>query len=338
MQSEGYDSKGYILQNDARSSDAEASAIDKQTIGSSFLPDRLRHQCGRFLNHQVTQNSVIALIFFNSILMGVETFSFVQDNSRILHTFEALDSICLSLFTVEIGMELIYREWQLFRAPWLVFDLLIVAVSWMSHSFDVGRAFRIMRVLLIVDKIRDLKELVRALGTCVPKIFAVGIFLILILYVYGVIFTSLFQDLYADGYLDEPYFSRLDYTMFTLFQMMTMDNWSAITKQVMAVYPLAWIPFILYILTTTFLVLNLAVGVIGSAVAGAYEEIESHVMEVSSSIGERNEDSIRTLERKVDKLTFLIENMAQQQNGTEDSDFNSFEEEIQTREQTGDTF
>jgi voltage-gated sodium channel len=126
--------------------------------------------------------------------------------------------------------------------------------------------------------------------------------------------------------------------MFTLFQMMTMDNWSAITKQVMAVYPLAWIPFILYILTTTFLVLNLAVGVIGSAVAGAYEEIESHVMEVSSSIGERNEDSIRTLERKVDKLTFLIESMAQQQNGTEDSDFNSFEEEIQTREQTGDTF
>ena len=322
MKSDGYDSKGYVLQNDKH----QPKALDEESsFEFSFLPNRLRYQCGRFLNHQVTQHAVIALIIFNSILMGVETFGFVQDNLRIHNTFEALNSICLVLFTAEIGMELIYRKWQLFRDPWLIFDLLVVIVSWMSHSFDVGRAFRIMRALLIVGKMSNLRGLVKALSTCIPKIFTVGILLLLIIYMYAVIFTSLFKDLYSEGYLDEPYFSRLDYTMFTLFQIMTMDSWSAITKQVMAVYPCAWIPFILYILTTTFLVLNLAVGVISSAVAGvAHDEIESHVMEVSSSIVDKNEVSIRSLERKVDKLTNIIERMAQQQNLNTDSD-DSFE-------------
>jgi len=144
--------------------------------------------------------------------------------------------------------------------------------------------------------------------------------LLLILYVYGVIFTSLFKDLYADGYLDEDYFSRLDYTLFTLFQIMLMDDWATITKQVMVVYPWAWLIFILYILTTTFLVLNLAVGVISSAVADVnYEEIESQVMRASSSIGDRNDITIRTLESKIDDLTIIIEKLVQQQNQSTES-------------------
>mmetsp|Transcript_28729 Transcript_28729/g.42597 ORF Transcript_28729/g.42597 Transcript_28729/m.42597 type:complete len:156 (-) Transcript_28729:115-582(-) len=144
--------------------------------------------------------------------------------------------------------------------------------------------------------------------------------LLLILYVYGVIFTSLFKDLYADGYLDEDYFSRLDYTLFTLFQIMLMDDWATITKQVMVVYPWAWLIFILYILTTTFLVLNLAVGVISSAVADVnYEEIESQVMRASSSIGDRNDITIGKLESKIDDLTIIIEKLVQQQNQSTES-------------------
>lgn len=319
--------KGYVLQNDSQLRNATTTAKAPEEESSSvglLVPatytNRLRYECGRIINHQATDILVITLIVFNSILLGVETFGFAQNSSRIRHTFEALDSVCLILFTVEIGIHLIYRKLQLFREPWLVFDLLLVVVSWTSHSLDVGRAFRILRALLILGKMSSLKELVRALVTCVPRILAVGMLLLLILYVYGVIFTSLFKDLYADGYLDEDYFSRLDYTLFTLFQIMLMDDWATITKQVMVVYPWAWLIFILYILTTTFLVLNLAVGVISSAVADVnYEEIESQVMRASSSIGDRNDITIGKLESKIDDLTIIIEKLVQQQNQSTES-------------------
>jgi len=99
-----------------------------------------------------------------------------------------------------------------------------------------------------------------------------------------------------------------------------MDDWATITKQVMVVYPWAWLIFILYILTTTFLVLNLAVGVISSAVADVnYEEIESQVMRASSSIGDRNDITIGKLESKIDDLTIIIEKLVQQQNQSTES-------------------
>ena len=315
------DDKEYVLHNDSQ---VNYDAIAKSTVGllPAIYTNRLRYECGRILNHQATDKLVITVIVFNSILLGVETFGFAQNSPRIAHTFEALDAVCLVLFTVEIAMQMIYRKLQLFREPWLVFDVFLVAVSWMSHSLGVGRAFRILRALLILGKMSTLKELVRALVTCVPRILAVGMLLLLILYVYGVIFTTLFKDLYADGYLDEDYFSRLDYTLFTLFQLMLMDHWSSITKQVMVVYPWAWVIFIFYILTTTFLVLNLAVGVICSAVADVnYEEIESHVMRASLSIGEINDTTIRTLESKIDDLTRIIEKLAQQRNLSTESSY-----------------
>jgi len=66
----------------------------------------------------------------------------------------------------------------------------------------------------------------------------------------------------------------------------------------------------------------LAVGVICSAVADVnYEEIESHVMRASLSIGEINDTTIRTLESKIDDLTRIIEKLAQQRNLSTESSY-----------------
>ena len=221
----------------------------------SIIPNRLRHICGEILENQNTQRFIIALIVLNSILLGVQTLDIAHE-ARLVTAFEIFDVTCLVIFTTEIVMQFLYRKLDLFRDTWLVFDVVIVSTSWVFHSFKVGRSFRILRALLIVFRMNGLKELVEALINCLPRIFAVGTLLVLILYVYGVVFTSLFCDLYKDGHTDEDYFSRLDTTIFTLFQMMTMDSWSEIAKQVMAVYKWAWFPFICYIMSTTFLVLS----------------------------------------------------------------------------------
>jgi len=230
-------------------------------LGNRTFVNRLRYRCGRIINDETVQHFIVFIIIFNSIMLGLGTFNFVLNNAALHWTFGAIDFACLCLFTIEILLQIIYRQWHILRDPWLAFDLIVIAMSWMSESMDIGRAFRVIRASRLIVRMNELRNLVEALVRCIPKIFAVGLLLLLVMYVYGVVFTSLFKDLYEDGYLDEDYFSRLDKTIFTLFQMMTMDSWSSITKQVMEVYSWAWLPFIMFILTTTFLILNLAVGV-----------------------------------------------------------------------------
>lgn len=158
-----------------------------------------------------------------------------------------------------------------------------------------------------------MKNLVEALFNVMPRMFAIGCLLCLIFYIYGVMFTVMFKDLYDDGYLDQDYFSRLDKTFFTLFQLMTTDSWSYITKQVMVVYPYAWLPFITFILLSSFVVLNLVIAVICNAVSELQRnELEDKINHVGSELSDKNNITMMMLENKIDKLTALVQQMAQE--------------------------
>ena len=61
-------------------------------------------------------------------------------------------------------------------------------------------------------------------------------------------------------------FGTLGQSAYTLFQVMTFDDWSAgIVKPLMAEHPWAWLFFVVFILLSTFMVLNLFIGVVVSA-------------------------------------------------------------------------
>ena len=61
-------------------------------------------------------------------------------------------------------------------------------------------------------------------------------------------------------------FGNLGTAAYTLFQVMTFDDWSAgIVKPLMAEHPSAAFFFIAFILFSTFMVLNLFIGVVVSA-------------------------------------------------------------------------
>jgi voltage-gated sodium channel len=53
--------------------------------------------------------------------------------------------------------------------------------------------------------------------------------------------------------------------MFSLFQIMTLEAWAEIAREVMARYPAAWLFFITFILVATFSVLNLFIALIVKA-------------------------------------------------------------------------
>jgi len=71
-----------------------------------------------------------------------------------------------------------------------------------------------------------------------------------------------YMDIYTNGQSDFDYFSRLDYIFLTLYQLMTLDNWTDVLSNVMETYPIAWIPFLIYVSLTAFIFTNLITAVI----------------------------------------------------------------------------
>lgn len=224
--------------------------------------NKIRLLCGDIVNHPNTTLFIIGLIVINAVMMGVATFDFVTENPAVDSAFEKTDSVFLIIFTVELGMQLLFRGYTLFLDGWLVFDFLIVVLSWSFASLQVIRAFRIFRALRIITRIETMRNLVTALFDIMPRLGAITALLLLIFYIFAVLFTQLFGELE----LSEDYFSRLDYSLLTLFVMMTME-WADVARECIALVWWAWLPFVAFIMITGFIVFNLIIAVVCDAVA-----------------------------------------------------------------------
>jgi voltage-gated sodium channel len=98
---------------------------------------------------------------------------------------------------------------------------------------------------------------VGALLSAIPGMSAVIGLVFILFYVCAVITTKLFSQSFPE------LFGDLGLSLFTLFQIMTLEGWSGdIARPIMKVYPYAWIFFVVFILTATFTVLNLFIAVI----------------------------------------------------------------------------
>lgn len=226
---------------------------------------RFRDFCGACVNNERVQNFILLLIIINAIMMGLGTFGFVTKDPEVTAAFELTDMVFLIVFTVELSFHFAYRGFSLFTDGWLVFDFVIIVMSWSLATLRIVRTFRIFRALRLVTRVAILRNLVHALFSVGPRIFGIGALLMLIFYIYAVMCTILFKDLYANGHLDHDYFSRLDRSFWTLFVMMTLD-WTNVSRQVMDVYPLSWMIFVSFVMISSFIVYNLVVAVVCDSV------------------------------------------------------------------------
>ena len=156
--------------------------------------------------------------------------------------------------------------------------------------------------------------------------FAICLLLTLVCFVFSVLFTELFKDLY-DDHLTVDYFGRLDETFFTLFQIMTMDDWATIARQVQAGTTFGWglFPIIVFVVMTGFVAVNLIIAVICDAVAalrdedraklhGTYDEDESRDGDTSDDASYEN--PYLQMRERLGGLQQKIEMMSQPQTET----------------------
>ncbi len=230
----------------------------------------VRSRVRELVEHKRFQQFIIWVIVANAITLGLETSSSLMASvGGLLH---AVDHVMLAIFVVELVLRLYAYGWRFFRDPWNVFDFLIVGISVIPTSgpFSVLRALRILRALRLISAVPAMRRVVSGLLAAVPGMASIGALLALIIYVAAVMATKLFGA-------DSPeYFGDLGTTLFTLFQTMTGEAWPDIAREVMAAAPLAWIFFVIYILISSFAVLNLFIAVI---VNGMEKTVTSDLVE-----------------------------------------------------------
>lgn len=220
-----------------------------------------------FVESERFQRFIIVVIVINAVGLGLETIPFIHEKIPVF--LAIVDNLALVIFFLEIAAKLIVYRFAYFRDPWNVFDFTIVAVALlpMSGGLSVMRALRILRAVRIISVVPAMRRVVEGLLNAIPALGAVIALLAIIFYICAVMATKLF------GHDFPELFGTLGASLFTLFQIMTLENWAdGAVRPIMKVYPYAWLFFIPFILMVTFAVLNLFIAIIVNSMEEASKE------------------------------------------------------------------
>jgi voltage-gated sodium channel len=222
---------------------------------------------------------IMSLIIINAVVLGLETSkSAMASSGRLL---EILDHIILAVFVIEIAARIIVHRWAFFRDPWSVFDFLVIGIALVpaTETFSVLRALRILRVLRLITAIPTLRRVVAGLLASLPGMGSIVLLIGLLYYVFAVMGNKLFGD------SNPELFGNLGSALFTLFTVMTLEGWvDGVTKPIMENHPYAWIYFFTFIVVTTFMVLNLFIGVVVNAMQAEALKAEAAEREAEREI------------------------------------------------------
>ena len=165
---------------------------------------------------------------------------------------------------------------------------------------SVLRALRIMRVLRLISIVPQMRTVVGALFGALPGMGSIVAVLLLVFYVAAVMATKLFGADFPE------WFGSVGGSMYSLFQVMTLESWSmGIVRPVMEQYPHAWIFFVPFIIATSFTVLNLFIALIVNSMQSLHSQTTDSVRSEAAIAHDERE----ALARQVEVLTAEVRRM-----------------------------
>ena len=137
----------------------------------NYSPVRIANS---IVQSKLFSRAIILVIVCAGVLVGIQTFPEIE--SRWAPLLNALDTIILGIFTIEILLKMTAKApkpWLFFNNGWNVFDFIIVAVCFLPFGggyVAVLRLFRLLRVLRLITAIPRLQVIVSGLMRSLPSI------------------------------------------------------------------------------------------------------------------------------------------------------------------------
>lgn len=257
----------------------------------------------RIIENTLFKNFIIALIILNGITMGFETSAIFTVEYH--NFFEIFNFIVVSIFTIEIVLRIYVYKKNFFTDTWSLFDFVIVAVSIIptTNGFEIFRILRVFRLFRIITVVPQMRKIISALVNIIPGIASIAGLMFLFFYIFAIMATQLFGQEFPQ------WFGTLGESIYTLFQIMTLESWSmGIVRPVMEIYPYSWAFFVPFIFLVTFIMINLIIAIVVDAMNEMKNEEEAHIIEQIEQTESGTTQEIKQLRGEIRELKELIRN------------------------------
>lgn len=242
--------------NDDDSSDSEDLDAAKK-LGPVKLTD-----------HSVFQFVTLSVIFANTMTIALEAHYIADPEKQAF--FRKLEFWFCVAYIVELVLR--WRDWGFHEffwghnCAWNWFDFLVTvlgAVTILMATFfgsefsggSVIRIFRMLRMLRIfraMKFIKDIEEVIAHAFKATMKLFFIAF---IVVFIFGIMFCNLLWDT-GDPTIAAT-FGNLELSMWSMFRLMTMDNWVVLIEPTLKYNPNFLILFIFYIFLASIALMSL---------------------------------------------------------------------------------
>lgn len=216
------------------------------------------------------QIAIGAIIVANAIVLGLQTYQGLEESYGGL--LRGLNDIFYIVFLVELITRILSygtRPWNFFRNGWNVFDFIIIGGALVPALRDQATVIRLLRLARVVRLMRflpDARILILTVTRATPAVASMSVLTILVLFIYGIVGWSLFGQALPQEW------GNIGTAMLTLFVLLTLEGFPEYLAAARTVTPFAPIFFLTYVLIAAFIIVNLLIGIVISAMERAREQ------------------------------------------------------------------
>lgn len=286
--------------------------------------------------------------FVNYVIVAFAVFVGIQTlvgDDQFAPFVNGIELVFLLLFTIEILMRIfaedhpidffnIYKKRKIVvegrkkteyevieHGVWNYFDFLLIVISiiglfanlFVSPAIvQVGRLFRIFRIVRLLEISDHLKEVEKRIVSIIPTVFSFAGLLLILTYIYAILGMFMFEK----KIFSTANFSTITDSFITLFQVMTLDNWSDVMKDIRSssgfFHPLVIeFYFISFVIFTAIIAFNVFVAVMTSQVQERLEkDFEEKIGEVDKhGVSGQLSDNFQQMLSEIRSLRVEVEDL-----------------------------
>ncbi len=236
--------------------ESKPAALDYGIPGNTVM----RTWCQNIVGARWFEPFIITVIILNAIVLGLETIPELV--ARYGDFMLMINRLVLLIFILEAAIKITAVAPQFkryFGDGWNLFDFSIVVLSLIPATGEfamIARMARLLRVLRLISTLPELRLIVATLVRSLPGLGHVILLLIIIFYMYAIAGYHLLHE------HDPEHWRSLGISLLTLFRVLTLEDWTDVMYAAMEMNTFMWIYFVSFVVTATFVVINLFIAVV----------------------------------------------------------------------------
>ncbi|MCU7798526.1 MAG: ion transporter [Candidatus Thiodiazotropha sp. (ex Myrtea spinifera)] len=274
------------------------------TLSTVTLRDRFE----QLRSNKLFETFVILVIVISALMIGAKTYPIPASVAQVLRL---LDVGITLFFLAEIIIRMIAEKnlKRFFSKGWNIFDFLIVTASMIpvddSEAALLGRLLRIFRVLRLVSIIPELRILMNAFVTAIPRMGYVSLLMFIIFYIYAAMGSMFFHE------INRELWGNITISMLTLFRIATFEDWTDVMYETMAVHPLSWSFYLSFIFIVAFVFLNMMIGIVLETLQREHEQFSRDTGEGEAGEVHRIETRTQEMEQRLIRMEGMLKMLAE---------------------------